>query len=281
MVSLGGFQPNVDRLGPILALVESSAAPTSPSPAPCHAHKSSPVDALPLASLATSFWLLHFSSSLVNWIGGFLPLPAPPRGAKPNLPKRSRRSVFPTFCFEFKRQWLTGSWAGVMCRSAESQESKLNLLLMLEHGPNYDIIENYSLTRECYNAGRNTALMHIHQPEDHLNAMGSERLQTSASVHSTLVFFAAEVVCLCHVPAVLSVLLFPLACGGLSDTTSSLALKKKIHTSVALLARGTEEILVLVSSTSSPNEHHGWVQKLFPKKTKEKAEDSCECQKGK
>lgn len=102
-----------------------------------------------------------------------------------------------------------------MCRSAESQESKLNLLLTLEHGPNYDIIENYSLTRECYNAGRNTALMHIHQPEDHLNAMGSERLQTSASVHSTLVFFAAEVVCLCHVPAVLSVLLFPLACRGL------------------------------------------------------------------
>lgn len=114
-----------------------------------------------------------------------------------------------------------------MCRSAESQESKLNLLLTLEHGPNYDIIENYSLTRECYNAGRNTALMHIHQPEDHLNAMGSEQLQTSASMHSTLVFFAAEVLCLCHVPAVLSVPLFPLACGGLSDTTSSLALKKK------------------------------------------------------
>lgn len=154
-----------------------------------------------------------------------------------------------------------------MCRSAESQESKLNLLLTLEHGPNYDIIENYSLTRECYNAGRNTALMHIHQPEDHLNAMGSERLQTSASMHSTLVFFAAEVLCLCHVPAVLSVPLFPLACGGLSDTTSSLALKKKkknspktVHTLVGLLAKGTEEILaslVLVSSTSSPNEHHG------------------------
>lgn len=152
----------LDREVSSLVFVESTTSPTSLSPAPRHAHKSLPMAALPSASLATSFWLLCFSSSLVNSIGGFLPPPAPPRGVKPNLPKRSGLSVFPTFCFKFKRQWLTGSWVGVICRSAESQESKLNFLLTLKHGPNYNIIQNYSLTKECYNAERNEAFVPLH-----------------------------------------------------------------------------------------------------------------------
>ena len=158
----GKISAKLDWEGSSFIFVESATAPTSLSPAPRRAHKSSPMAALPSASLATSFWLLCFSALLVNWIGGFLPLPAPPRGIKPNLPKRSGLSVFPTFCFKFKRQWLTWSWAGVMCRSAESQESKLNYLLTLKHGPNYDIIQNYFQTKECYNAGRNGVLVPLH-----------------------------------------------------------------------------------------------------------------------
>lgn len=154
-----------DSKGSSLIFGESNAAPTSLLPAPRHAHKSLPMATLPSASSATSFWLLCFSSLLVSWIGGFLPPPAPLRGAKPILPKRSGFSVFPTFCFEFKRQWLAGSWAGVICRSAESQESKLNFLLVLKHGLNYDIIQDYSLTKECYNAETNGVFvpLHIHQ----------------------------------------------------------------------------------------------------------------------
>lgn len=174
-VSIGGIRPNLYREGRTFVWLEDTVAPTYPSPDPRHAHKSLPVATLPSASLATSFWLL--SSSLVNWIGGFLPLPAPLRGAKPNLPKRSGHSVFPTFCFKFKRQWLAGSGAGAICRSAESQESQLNLLLTPKHSPNYDITQNYSPTREWYSAGRNGALLHIHQPEDHLDTVGSEALK--------------------------------------------------------------------------------------------------------
>lgn len=80
---------------------------------------------------------------------------SPLRGVKPNLPKRSGLSVCPTFCFEFGRQWLARSRAGLIRRGAESREPKMDFLLVPRHSTDYGNIWDYPRTRECCSAERN------------------------------------------------------------------------------------------------------------------------------